>query len=166
MALTGVHGVVESGIGHRGEANGREPSMSQLVPATDAQWRVPGQLLAELTDEDQPASWAEYVRRLEATDQVRFVAAGEHLVARKVYIDLHQPCKGPFRALEGQMAGSRTRYLDRDEVPDHVWCAIVEHCACVDRRTGVYAPLEDLPSRRLAASAASPDTVVRQAFAA
>jgi hypothetical protein len=89
--------------------------------------------------------WKDYVRRLEATGRVRFVAAGEQLKTRGVYIDLNQPCRGPIRALEGQTAGSRNRYLAREDVPADVWCAIIEHCACVDRVTGAFTPLEDLP---------------------
>lgn len=123
--------------------------MSELVPTADAQWRVPDQLLAELVDEDQPTSWKAYVRELEATGQVRFLPAGEVLTARKVYIDLHQPCKGPIRALDGQMAGSRNRFVAQEDVPAHVWSAIVEHCACVDRHSGLFQSHDDLPCHRL-----------------
>ena len=69
----------------------------------------------------------------------------------------------PFRALEGQMAGSRNRYLAREEVPANVWCAIIEHCACVDGKTGAFAPRENLPCRKLSPFA---EPVARHAFAA
>ncbi|MCC6791324.1 MAG: hypothetical protein IT336_06560 [Thermomicrobiales bacterium] len=61
------------------------------------------------------------------------------------------------------MAGSRNRYLARDDVPADVWCAIIEHCACVDGTTGIFTPLNDLPCRRLSRFPAS---VADRAFAA
>ena len=122
--------------------------MSEMVPVMDAQWGAPARLLAEFAPEDQHTPWREYVRRLEATDQVRFVPVGEVLTVHGVYIDLLQPCKGPFRALRGQTAGSGNRYLAHDEVPAAVWHAIIEHCACVDKVSGAIASFSNLPCRR------------------
>jgi hypothetical protein len=137
--------------------------MSEMVPVMDAQRGAPGRLLAELATKDQHTPWRVYVRGLEAANQVRFVPAGEVLTAQRVYIDLLQPCKGPFRALRGQTAGSRNRYLAQDEVPAAVWHALIEHCACVDKESGAIASFIDLPCRRRAVEQESNE---RRAFAA
>jgi hypothetical protein len=89
------------------------------------------------------------LRDLEATNQLRFVSAGDVLTAGRVYIDLRQPCRGAFRALHGQRAGSRNKFLAREDVPDTVWFAIVEHCACVDAATGALGPTHHIPCNRL-----------------
>ncbi len=57
------------------------------------------------------------------------ITVGLPLVAGEVYIDLSNPCRGPFRALHGQLAGSRNRYVPRRAVPVRVWNQIVEQCA-------------------------------------
>lgn len=137
--------------------------MSEMVPVMDAQWGAPGRLLAGFAKQGQHTPWKDYVRGLEATNQVRFVPTGDVLTTAKVYIDLFQPCKGPFRALHRQMAGSRNRYLAQDEVPAAVWYAIIEHCACVDKETGAIASIVDVPCRRRTIEQASNE---RRVFAA
>lgn len=76
---------------------------------------------------------------VEMASPVPYVTAGSTLIPGEVYIDLAQPCRGPFRALHGQMAGSRNRYVPRRAISDKLWNQIVEQCA----RIGV------LPSSRL-----------------
>jgi hypothetical protein len=65
----------------------------------------------------------------EAASPVPYVTAGSLLVPGEVYIDLSQPCRGPFRALHGQMAGSRNRYVPQRALPVRLWHQIVEQCA-------------------------------------
>lgn len=141
---------------------GDETIMSEIVPALDArrgadEWLDPDSLtetLADaLTDEfpspDQRASWAVFLLGLETAHRLSFVPVGEKLEKGRVYIDLRQPCRGPFRALQGQTAGSRNRFLAQEDVPAHVWFAIIEHCACVDAETGMLGATHHIPCNRL-----------------
>ena len=97
----------------------------------------------------QRASWAAFLRGLETSHRPNFVPTGEKLEKGRVYIDLRQPCRGAFRALHGQTAGSRNRFLAQEDVPMQVWCAIVEHCACVDAETGLLGATHHIPCNRL-----------------
>ena len=124
--------------------------MSEMAPGVDAQRGAAGRLLPEPPTPGQRAPWAAYLRGLEATIQLNFVPTGEVLTPGRVYIDLRQPCKGAFRALHGQRAGSRNRYLAQEDVPAAVWFALVEHCACVDATTGELGPTNHIPCNRLA----------------
>lgn len=131
------------------EANERGRfNMSEMVSVVDAQRGAPGRLLDGLATKDQQAPWSSYLRELEAAYQLRFVPTGTVLTAGRVYVDLLQPCRGPFRALHGQTAGSRNRYLAQEEVPDAVWYALIEHCASVDQSTETIAGTIDLPCWR------------------
>lgn len=124
--------------------------MSEMVPVVGAQRGAAGRLLPEPPTSDPREAWNAYVRGLEASKQVSFVPTGGVLTKGRVYLDLSQPCRGPFRALEGQTAGSRNRYLAQEDVPPALWYAIIEHCACVDPVTGVLGPTHNIPSVRTA----------------
>lgn len=123
--------------------------MSEMAPVVDAQRGAAGRLLPEPPTKDQRAAWASYLRGLEASNRLHFVPTGGVLTRGRVYIDLHQPCRGAFRALDGQTAGSRNRYLAQEDVPPAVWYAIIEHCACVDPVTGTLGPTHQIPCNRL-----------------
>jgi hypothetical protein len=123
--------------------------MSEMAPVVDAQRGAAGRLLPEPPTTDERTSWAAYVRELESSNHLKFVPTGEVLTRGRVYIDLRQPCRGPFRALQGQTAGSRNRYLAQEDVPAAIWFAIVEHCACVDAETGALGPTHHIPCNRL-----------------
>jgi hypothetical protein len=120
--------------------------MSEMVPVLDAQRGATGRLRQESMTKGQHTPWTSYVRGLEATKQVSFVSTGRVLMKGKVYLDLFQPCRGPFRALQGQTAGSRNRYIAQEEVPATAWYALIEHCASVDSVTGAIASSVDVPS--------------------
>jgi len=49
----------------------------------------------------QRSSWAVFLRGLEASHRLNFVPTGSKLEKGRVYIDLRQPCRGAFRALQG-----------------------------------------------------------------
>jgi hypothetical protein len=125
--------------------------MSEKVPVVGAQRSAAGRLLPESPTTEQPKPWITYVRRLEASRPLNFVPTGGELTFGSVYLDLHQPCRGPFVALRGQTAGSRNRYLAQEDVPPAVWHAIIEHCACVDAETGVLGATHHIPCNRLPA---------------
>jgi hypothetical protein len=98
---------------------------------------------------NQRSSWAVFLRGLEASHRLNFVPTGSKLEKGRVYIDLRQPCRGAFRALQGQTAGSRNRFLAQEDVPMAVWCGIIEHCACVDAETGLLGATQHIPCNRL-----------------
>lgn len=49
------------------------------------------------------------------------VPAGEHLIHHEVYLDVANLGHGPFRALEGQTAGSGNSYVAQKDVDPAVW---------------------------------------------
>jgi hypothetical protein len=51
---------------------------------------------------------------------------GTKLEPGGVYIDLNHPHTAPFKALEGQVAGTGNRYVARRDVPHDVWNRVVE----------------------------------------
>jgi len=53
------------------------------------------------------------------------VGAGEPLIPHEVYIDVINPGQGPFRALEGQAAGSGNGYVSEKDVDPQVWDHLV-----------------------------------------
>ena len=50
---------------------------------------------------------------------------GEPLIPHEVYIDVFNPGQGPFRALEGQTAGSGNGYVGEKDVDPQVWDHLV-----------------------------------------
>ena len=121
------------------ELNTTGPQETSSAPSRSGQFSTAG----------QRASWAAFLRGLEASHRLNFVPTGEKLERGRVYIDLRQPCRGAFRALEGQTAGSRNRFLAQEDVPMAVWCGIIEHCACVDAETGLLGATHHIPCNRL-----------------
>jgi hypothetical protein len=51
---------------------------------------------------------------------------GSKLEPGGVYIDLSHPHTAPFKAIEGQVAGTGNRYIARRDVPHDVWNRVVE----------------------------------------
>lgn len=57
------------------------------------------------------------------------VPAGSSLSPGEVYLDLRQPERGPFRALEGQTAGTGNCYIAQGTLPAELWNQLVQVCA-------------------------------------
>jgi hypothetical protein len=71
------------------------------------------------------------------------LAAGARLEPGGVYLDLARPQRGPFRALAGQIAGSRDRYVAQRDVSCARWWRLVEAAAFAAR--GEAAIVVDQP---------------------
>lgn len=69
--------------------------------------------------------------------------AGLPLEDGAVYLDLANPERGPFRALHGQLAGSKNRYLAQADTPPERWDELVRACAA---RRGDSLEAMTLPS--------------------
>jgi hypothetical protein len=65
--------------------------------------------------------------------------AGAHLVPGTVYLNLARPDRGPFRALRGQIAGSRDRYVSRASMSTPEWHALIVACAAWTGRGALAA---------------------------
>jgi hypothetical protein len=51
---------------------------------------------------------------------------GTQLEQSGVYVDLNHPERGPFKALDGQQAGSGDRYVAKRDVDHELWNRLVE----------------------------------------
>ncbi|HEY8448461.1 MAG TPA: hypothetical protein VIL01_15275 [Thermomicrobiales bacterium] len=59
-------------------------------------------------------------------DDLPILEPGATLEAGGVYLDLSAPERGPFKALEGQQAGSGNRYVAQRDVDPEIWRRLVE----------------------------------------
>lgn len=57
------------------------------------------------------------------------VPAGTPLEDGAVYLDLANPELGPFRALHGQVAGTKNRYLAQTGTSPDCWDQVIRACA-------------------------------------
>lgn len=73
------------------------------------------------SDTTQPAQGADSIDHAD----LPFVPTGESLIPHDVYIDVLNPGQGPFRALEGQTAGSGNGYVAEKDVDPRVWDHLV-----------------------------------------
>jgi hypothetical protein len=62
---------------------------------------------------------------------VPVLAPGTVLEVHGVYIDLASPARGPFRALDGQVAGTGNHYVAQRDVSYELWCRLVKAAAAV-----------------------------------
>jgi hypothetical protein len=61
--------------------------------------------------------------------QLPVLPIGAKLESGGVYLDIAAPGRGIFRALRGQTAGSRNRYVARRDMPPDRWHCLVETAA-------------------------------------
>jgi|GEM_PF-2532247 len=63
------------------------------------------------------------------TNGLPFVSAGEYLIEGEVYLDLADPTRGPFRAMQWQCAGTKNRYVAASRLPAARWDLLVRMTA-------------------------------------
>jgi hypothetical protein len=63
--------------------------------------------------------------------EVPVLSPGTVLEAHGVYVDLASPARGPFRALDGQVAGTGNHYVAQRDVSCELWCRLVQAAAAV-----------------------------------
>ncbi len=85
-------------------------------------WRVDG------PDED-PESIRGSSLTLVGETRLPVLPTGTVLQTREIYLDLRNPAAGPFRSLEGQVAGDGNAYVARGELPIDFWDQLVRICA-------------------------------------
>jgi len=107
----------------------RQPSEasaeSHFLPEQDwlPTWRIDG------PDElpiDQPRG-----AHVSLTGEARLpiLQAGDKLEHGEIYLDLRHPGEGPFRALEGQVAGDGNSYVPQGTLAPDFWNQLVRICA-------------------------------------
>ena len=57
------------------------------------------------------------------------ISAGMPLETGTIYLDLRNPGHGPFRSLEGQVAGEGNAYVAQGDLPIDFWNQLVRICA-------------------------------------
>jgi hypothetical protein len=114
-----MHLIVRYHQPEEAEAGASLPSGQDWLPT----WRIDGP--------DEPAPHQQPCTTLMLTGETRLpvLAAGDPLLTGEIYLDLRQPGNGPFRALEGQIAGHGNSYVAQGNLnPDH-WNQLVRICA-------------------------------------
>lgn len=77
-----------------------------------------------------------------------FVRCGEYLVEGDVYIDLSDPARGPFKAMQWQCAGSQNRYVAASRLPASWWDLLVRMTAYTSLAGATLWPVPVLTDRR------------------
>lgn len=72
---------------------------------------------------------------------------GAQLEAGGVYVDLNSHEPAPFKALEGQVAGTGNRYIARRDVSHELWNRLVERSYPIDAES--HADRQDVPGDSL-----------------
>ena len=96
----------------------------ELPPETDwlPSWRVDG-------PEEDPESGRGSSVSLMGETRLPVLPAGTVLQTREIYLDLRNPASGPFRSLDGQVAGEGNAYVARGELHAEFWDQLVRICA-------------------------------------
>ncbi len=85
-------------------------------------WRIDG-------PEEQPDHNRGPTLTLTGEKRLPIVRPGEPLEPGGIYLDLRNPGRGPFRSLEGQMAGEGNAYISQGDLPPDLWNQLVRICS-------------------------------------
>lgn len=101
-----------------GEEESAFPPEHEWLPT----WRIDG-------PDEQPEHSRGPTLTLTGEKRLPIVPPGEALEPGGIYLDLKNPALGPFRSLEGQMAGEGNAYISQGDLPPDFWNQLVRICS-------------------------------------